>query len=100
MPWQDGAGLGVFGELSSGMTDSDYPTPVFKLLTVGDCRGVPQWSDYLALGIGPEHIPHLMCMSQVDVDNLRDWEDVQSRLGLSCVFAVRDREQNEYLSVL
>ena len=69
------------------MTEFDYPKPVSKLLAQGDCSAMRQWPETLALGIGPEHIPHLVCMSQVDVDDLRDWEDVQIRSGLSCVLA-------------
>jgi hypothetical protein len=44
-----------------------YPPPVDKLLTLGDGRKVAgtmnQWSTYLELGLGPEHIPDLIRMA-------------------------------------
>ena len=44
-----------------------YPPPVDKLLTLGDGREVAgtrnQWSTYLELGLGPEHIPDLIRMA-------------------------------------
>jgi hypothetical protein len=46
------------------MTDLDYPGPVSRLLTLGECRRMGNWSDYLAMGIGPEQIPDLMRMMQ------------------------------------
>jgi hypothetical protein len=54
------------------MTEFDYPEPVSKLLTQGDCRGMRQWPDYLALGIGPEHVPDLVRMIQDDELNHAD----------------------------
>jgi len=46
------------------MTDTHYAPPVDKLLTMGetDLMDPENWPDYLALGIGPEHIPDLLRM--------------------------------------
>ena len=48
------------------MTNSDYPEPVSSLLTLGACREMRQWPDYLALGMGPQHIADLIRMVQDD----------------------------------
>lgn len=53
----------------------DYPEPVSKLLTLGDCRGQLEWPDYLALGIGPEQIPDLIRMAE---DENLHWADSES----------------------
>lgn len=45
------------------MTEPSYPSPVSTLLTLGDCRKMREWPDYLELGIGPEHIPDLIRMA-------------------------------------
>ncbi|MFO7917334.1 MAG: DUF1186 domain-containing protein [Anaerolineae bacterium] len=47
------------------MTEQDYPEPVSKLLTMGEPE-VHEWSDYLALGLSPEHVPDLICMALGD----------------------------------
>lgn len=66
------------------MTNSDYPEPVSKLLTLGDCREMRQWPDYLALGMGPQHIPDLIRMvqdddlNQADSQNLEVWAPVHA----------------------
>jgi hypothetical protein len=59
------------------MTDFHYPEPVSKLLTLGDCRGMRQWPDYLALGIGPAHVPDLIRMVQDDELNQADSESLE-----------------------
>jgi hypothetical protein len=42
----------------------DYPPAVAQLLTRSDPReSVPDWPDYPALGLGPEHIPDLIRMA-------------------------------------
>lgn len=48
------------------METTTYPAPVNKLLTWGPITNVPveKWPDYLALGIGPEHIPDLIRMAK------------------------------------
>jgi hypothetical protein len=46
------------------MTTFNYPKPVSKLLTLGDCRRMRRWPDYLALGIGPQHVPDLVRLIQ------------------------------------
>lgn len=45
------------------MTEHDYPSPVSELLGLGDCRGQSEWPDYLALGLGEEHVPELIRMA-------------------------------------
>ncbi len=57
------------------MADFDYTEPVSRLLTLGDCRQMRQWPDYLALGIGPEHIPELIRMAE---DKELHWADSES----------------------
>jgi len=59
------------------MTDSDYPEPVSRLLTLGQCRRMDNWSDYLALGIGPEHISDLIRMMQDDELNQADSQSLE-----------------------
>lgn len=61
------------------MTEFDYTTPVSDLLTLGDCREMRVWPDYLASGIGPEHIPDLIRiveddeLNRADSDSLEVW---------------------------
>jgi len=61
-----------------------YPPPVDKLLTYGDCREMPQDTDYLVLGLGPEHIPDLIRMAtdeelhSADSDTLDVWAPVHA----------------------
>ena len=54
------------------MTEFDYTAPVSDLLTLGDCREMRIWPDYLALGIGPEHISDLIRMVE---DNELNWAE-------------------------
>jgi len=45
------------------MTDSPYPPPLNQLLSLGDTgdlRDSDAWPDYLALGLGLEHVPDLI----------------------------------------
>ena len=45
------------------MDKIDYPHPVSKLLTQGDCRPTAgKWPNYLELGLTQEHIPELIRM--------------------------------------
>ena len=46
------------------MITTTYPSPVDKLLTIGepDPAGSQGWPNYLELGLGPEHIPDLLRM--------------------------------------
>lgn len=66
------------------MTNLGYPEPVAKLLTLGDCREMRQWPDYLALGIGPQHVPDLIRMvedvelNQADSLSLEVWAPVHA----------------------
>jgi hypothetical protein len=59
----------------SEISASEYAEPVSKLLTMGDCRGQPEWPDYLALGLGPEQIPDLIHMVE---DEELHWADSES----------------------
>ncbi len=48
------------------MADLPYPPPLDQLLSLGDTgdsRDADAWADYLALGLGPEHIPDLIRMA-------------------------------------
>jgi hypothetical protein len=66
------------------MTNLDYTEPVSKLLTLGDCREMREWPDYLVLGISPEHVPDLIRMvqddalNQADSDSLEVWAPVHA----------------------
>ncbi len=42
------------------MTAEVYAAPLDQLLALGDARPMKPWPDYLALGIGAEHIPELI----------------------------------------
>jgi PBS lyase HEAT-like repeat len=46
------------------MNTTTYPSPVDKLLTIGEPNpaGAQDWPNYLELGLGPEHIPDLLRM--------------------------------------
>lgn len=64
--------------------NTEYPLPVNKLLTYGDCRNFKQWPNYLALGFTPEHIPELIRMTLdadlrwADSDSLEVWAPVHA----------------------
>ncbi len=47
------------------MSTTIYAAPVDKLLALGKAEPVDsdKWPDYLELGLGPEHIPDLICMA-------------------------------------
>jgi len=55
----------------------DYSEPVSQLLTLGECRDIQGWPDYLALGIGPEHTADLIRMVQDDELNWADSESLE-----------------------
>ena len=64
---------------------SEYPPPLDKLLTHGDCRAFQEWPDYVSeLGLGPEHIPDLIRMAMdedlrwADSDSLEVWAPVHA----------------------
>jgi hypothetical protein len=59
------------------MTDFDYPEPVSRLLTLGQCRRMDNWFDYLALGICPEHVSDLIRMMQDDELNQADSQSLE-----------------------
>ncbi len=77
------------------MTGVDYTAPVSDLLTLGDCREIRVWPDYLAMGIGPEHIPDLIRMVEDDELNWDDWvgeevPDVFGMIGSPAIPALTD----------
>jgi len=57
---------------------------VDNLLTFGECSPSPEWPDYLALGLGPEHVPDLIRMAtdeelnQAASDSLEVWAPVHA----------------------
>ncbi len=67
---------------------ASYRPPVDKLLTYGDGREVGRnlkdWSEYLELGIGPEHIPDLIRMTTdaelrwANSDSLEVWAPIHA----------------------
>ena len=61
------------------MTDTPYTAPVDQLLTIGeaDLLTVEKWPDYLALGIGPEHIPDLLRMANDEELNNAESDSVE-----------------------
>lgn len=67
-----------------------YGPPVNQLLTYGEERGFSpdQWPDYLALGIGPEHVPDLIRMATDEElewageDSLEVWAPIHARRTL------------------
>lgn len=69
------------------MSISDYHSPVDQLLTMGetDPTGHDKWPDYLALGIGREHIPELFRMANDEalneigkVEGPEDWASIHA----------------------
>jgi len=60
------------------MIATSYPPPVDKLLTLGDARNsIAHWPNYLALGLGPEHIPDLIRMATDEKLNMADSNSLQ-----------------------
>src|SRR5260370_10619489 len=84
------------------MTDTQYAPPVDKLLTLGeaDLLTVEKWPDYLALGIGPQHIPDLLRMADdeelnnAESDNVEIWAPVHALRALG---QLRDKSTIEPL---
>ncbi len=67
------------------MTTTSYGPPVDKLLTLGDAHdSMDHWPDYVALGLGPEHIPDLVRMAtdeeprQADSEGLEVWAPIHA----------------------
>jgi hypothetical protein len=75
------------------MPIADYPPPVDKLLTFGDCRKLPEWPNYPDLGLGPEHIPDLIHMAvdeelnRADSDSLEVWAPIHAWRALGQLHA-------------
>ena len=61
-----------------------YAPPVDQLLTLGDIRPMKAWPDYLALGLGAQHIPDLIRMAtdpafnDADSDSPEVWAPVHA----------------------
>ena len=75
------------------MSTANYPPPVDKLLTFGECSPSPEWPDYLALGLGSEHVPDLIRMAideelnQAASDSLEVWAPVHAWRALGQLHA-------------
>jgi hypothetical protein len=60
------------------MSTADYAPPLDKLLTLGDAHdSMAHWPDYLALGLGPEHIPDLICLALDEELHVADSESLE-----------------------
>ena len=59
------------------MNTTHYPPPVDQLLTLGDARNMTRWPDYVAIGLGPEHIPDLIRMATDEDLNTADSESLE-----------------------
>jgi len=70
-------------------TETRYPSPTSRLLTLGDCRKMREWPDYLELGIGPEHIPDLIRMAldeelhRTGSDSMKVWAPIHAWRALA-----------------
>ncbi len=71
------------------MMEHDYPSPVSELLALGACRRQSRWPEYLALGLGPEHVPDLIRMTldedlhRADSDSDLIWAPVHAWRALA-----------------
>ncbi len=61
------------------MSGPDYPEPISKLLNMGE-PGIREWPDYLALGLGPEHVPDLirMALDEAALDDPATWAPIHA----------------------
>jgi hypothetical protein len=82
------------GNMRADMIATSYSPPVDKLLTLGDARdSTAHWPDYLALGLGPEHIPDLIRMATdeklqwADSESLQVWAPIHARRALGQLHA-------------
>ncbi len=70
-----------------------YRDPVAQLLTLGEIQRMIEWRDYLALGLGPEHVPDLIRMALDDdlhhagSDNSAVWSPVHAWRALAQLHA-------------
>ncbi len=71
------------------MTPTDYTPPVSELISLGDVRGKEEL-DYLALGLGPDHVSEL-CRMVLDKDLW--WADSESVEVWSAIHAWRTLAQ-------
>ncbi len=76
------------------MTNYDYQPPVDRLLTLGDARNsASEWSNYLAFGLTPEHIPELVRMAldqqlnTARADTLEVWAPIHAMRALGQLHA-------------
>src|SRR3990170_1588066 len=66
------------------MSTTDYPPPLDKLVTYGDCRELRDWPNYLELGFQAEHVPDLIRMAaderwnECPSDSLEVWAPVHA----------------------
>ncbi|MBU0491480.1 MAG: DUF1186 domain-containing protein [Chloroflexi bacterium] len=66
------------------MTETDYLPPIDQLLTYSTGRPPLAWPNYLALGLGSEHVPDLIRMAtddelfELDVDGSMTWAPVHA----------------------
>jgi len=72
------------------MSKYDYPPPVDKLLTYGECQGAHlKWINYLELGYTSAHIPDLIRMATDDklnwaeLDSLEVWAPIHAWRALA-----------------
>jgi len=64
-------------------TPMDYQPPLDQLLSYGRCQDMPEWPNYLALGIRPAHVPELIRMALDDAlhdsdEGTRMWAPVHA----------------------
>ena len=75
------------------MPEFDYPKPVSKLLTLGEIQRTTKWRDYLALGLGPQHIPDLIRMAldkdlhYAESDSAEVWSPIHAWRALALLHA-------------
>src|SRR5205814_135203 len=68
---------------SEGSSMADYSPPVDRLLKIGECK-LQDWPDYLAFGLGPEHVPDLIRMvedeelNEAPSESLRVWAPIHA----------------------
>ena len=76
------------------MSTHPYAPPLDRLLTLGDAWKMEPWPDYLALGLGPEHIPDLIQMAtdsalnEADSDSKEVWAPGHAWRALAQLHAV------------
>ena len=75
------------------MASNSYPAPLDHLLKLGDAWKMETWPDYLALGLGPEHVPDLIRMAidpelnEADADGPEVWAPAHAWRALAQLHA-------------